>query len=179
MNFSFCCCCRNACATFKLIIPFLFCYNLPRLVILKKTLSFLNGSVGIFFCVLWPVQDLEGAALSGRRMLLRMQTMRRRRKCCIYAVHGLLSSVTGENKPCWQSWLPGLISLTAETVFSKAPSVPPVVVTLCLKAEPLLCSHPEDPDMYLPTPKKCLRIESEWEWWRYRLSRREEHLKRQ
>lgn len=132
-----------------------------------ETLSCQNGSVGLFFCVLLPVQDLEGAALSWRRMLLRMKTMRRRRNCCIYAVHGLLSSVTGENKPCWRSALPGLISLTAETVFFKALSVPPVAVTLCLKAEPLLCSYPEDPRHVPPDPQKCLLTETEWAWWRY------------
>lgn len=53
------------------------------------------GYISVHFC-LW------GEALSGRRMLLRMKTMRRR-KCCIYAVHGLLSSLTRGNKPCWLS----------------------------------------------------------------------------
>lgn len=99
-------------------------------------------------------------------MLLRMKTMRRR-KCCIYAVHGLLSSLTGGNKPCWRSARLGLISLTGESAFSEALSVPPVVVTVCLKPEPQICSYPEEPRRVPPDPRKCLLIWSEWAWWRF------------
>lgn len=86
-------------------------------------------------------------------MLLRMKTMRRR-KCCIYAVHGLLSSLTGGNKPCWRSARLGLISLTGESAFSESLSVPPVAVTVCLKPEPQLCSYPEEPRRVPPDPHK-------------------------
>lgn len=76
----------------------------------------------------------------------------RRRKCCIYAVHGLLSPLTGGNKPCWRSARLGLISLTVEFAFSEALSVPPALVTVCLKPEPQLCSYPEEHGFVPPDP---------------------------
>lgn len=128
-------------------------------VVYKWTLSCLIGSIGVYFCVL-------GDAQIGRRMPLWMKTMRRR-KCCIYAVHGLLSSLTGGNKPCWRSARLGLISLTGESAFSEALSVLPVAATVCLKPEPQLCSYPEEPRHVPPDPQKCLLIWTEWARWTF------------
>lgn len=125
------------------------------------TLSCLIESVGIFFSLcFFCARSGRWDAWSGRRMLLRMKTMRGR-KCCIYAVHGLLSLLTGGNKPCWLSaWL-GLISLTGESAFSEAPSVPPVAVTVCLKPEPQLCSYPEEP-RHVPSDLQKMFIDMNW-----------------
>lgn len=69
----------------------------------------------ISFCL---YKITKGDPQSGRRMLRKIKTMRRRRrKWCIYAVHPLLSSLTGRNKPCWLSaWL-GPILLTRASAF--------------------------------------------------------------
>lgn len=69
-----------------------------------------------------------------------------------------LSSLTGGNKPCWRSAPPGLISLTADSAFSEALSVPPAAVTVCLKPEPQHRSYPEEPRRVPPDPQKCLLI---------------------
>lgn len=92
-------------------------------------------------------------------MLLKIKTMRRRRrKWCIYAVHPLLSALTGRNKPCWLSaWL-GYILLTRESAFSEPLSVPPFAVTVCLKPEPQLCSYPRGPSLVPLDLQRCLLI---------------------
>lgn len=75
-----------------------------------------SSHVFLFVCIKLP----RGYAQKGRRMRLKIKTMRRRRrKWCIYAVHPLLSSLTGRNKPCWLSaWLDHIL-LTRASAFSE------------------------------------------------------------
>lgn len=103
-----------------------------------------------------------------RRMLLRLKTRRRKRKCCISAFHGLLSSVTVGIKACWWSAPLGLISLTGVCILYR-PRCFSCGIYIVFQPEPHLCFYLKDARHAHSDLQKCLLIETEGPLWRFLL----------